>query len=52
LLTAQGTLELLQKENFAMGSLQRKIGFEPDLYFSNLIRQDSVQNIVMKEGRI
>ena len=43
---AQGELQLVQKENFAIGNSERQIGFEPENDLSYLIENHDFFDIV------
>jgi len=47
-LSAQGSLDLVQKENFSLGKIERQIGFETENELSYLLQATSVWDLMMK----
>jgi len=48
-LSAQGTLDLLQKQNFAIGKVEREIGFELENDLGNLLRRENIMDFMMQK---
>jgi len=48
-LSAQGTLDLVQKENFALGKIERQIGFSDENDLAYLLRRESILNFMMQK---
>ena len=48
-LSAQGTLDLVQKEKFALGKIERQIGFSDEDDLAYLLRRESILNFMMQK---
>ena len=48
-LAVQGTLELIQKENFAIGKVEREIGFEPENDLAIMLRRQNILDFMMQK---
>jgi len=48
-LSAQGSLDLVQKENFAIGKIERKIGFSEENDLTYRLRRESIVNFMMQK---
>lgn len=48
-LSAQGSLELVQKENFALGKIERQIGFQDENDLAYMLRRESIVNFMMSK---
>ena len=46
-LAVQGSLELIQKQNFAIGKVEREIGFEPENELAVLLRRHELMDFMM-----
>lgn len=46
-LSVQGSLDLVQRENFALGTVERQIGFGPENELANQLRSKSVWDVMM-----
>jgi len=48
-LSAQGSLDLVQKENFALGKIERQIGFEDENDLAYMLRRESIIDFMMQK---
>jgi len=48
-LSAQGSLDLVQKENFALGKIERQIGFSEENDLAYMLRRESIVNFMMQK---
>ena len=46
---AQGSIELVQKENFALGKVKREIGFQPENELAFMIQRNNILSIFDKK---
>jgi len=48
-LAVQGSIDLIQKENFAVGKVEREIGFEPENDLAILLRRENILEFMMQK---
>ena len=48
-LAVQGQIDLLQKQNFAIGKVEREIGFEPENDLAILLRRENIMDFMMQK---
>ena len=48
-LAVQGTIDLLQKQNFAIGKVEREIGFELENDLAILLRRENIMDFMMQK---